>query len=84
MNVPTSQPQRPPHAMAPNDCVVTYQGMDGISSSNWSPTANLLVSGNWDSSLSCWAIDQHINNGGDRVVAAVPKVQSKYSFGFLS
>jgi WD40 repeat protein len=56
----------------PNDCNVPNAGTDGISSLNWSPTANILVSTNWDSTVSCW----EVHDQGGRIQAN-PKAQSK-------
>lgn len=54
-----------------NDSDVPHPGTDGISSLNFSPTANILVSSNWDSSVSCWEIQEQ----GGRT-NPVPKAQS--------
>ena len=54
-----------------NDCNVPNAGIDGISNLCWSPTANILVSSNWDSTVSCW----EINEQGGRIQAN-PKAQS--------
>ena len=40
--------------MAPGDAAVPQAGNDGISALRWSPTANNLVSSNWDSGIRCW------------------------------
>lgn len=57
----------------PNDCVVPSPGSDGISSLNWSSKANILVSSNWDSTVSCWEIQQQSST----LCAATPKAQGK-------
>ena len=56
----------------PNDCNVPNAGTDGVSSLCWSPTANILVSSNWDSTVSCWEVQEQ----GGRIQAN-PKAQSK-------
>jgi mRNA export factor len=58
-------------SIAPYDCNVPQAGNDGISSLSWSPTANILVSGNWDSGIRCWEVQQQ----GPQQVAAQPKAQ---------
>jgi len=58
------------NAVAPNDCNVPSPGNDGISSLRWSPTANFLVSSNWDSGVRCWEVQEQ---GGQ--VLANPKAQ---------
>jgi mRNA export factor len=37
---------------------VPQAGNDGISSVNFSPTANFLVSSNWDSGVRCWEVQE--------------------------
>lgn len=59
-----------PASIAPNDCNVGAAGDDGISSLAWSPTANFLVSTNWDGGLRCWEVQEQ---GGQ--VRANPKAQ---------
>ena len=59
-----------PNSIAPNDCNVSQPGNDGISSLNWSPTANFLVSSNWDDGVRCWEVQEQ---GGQ--VGANPKAQ---------
>lgn len=59
-----------PASIAPNDCNVPQAGNDGISSLNWSPTANFLVSTNWDGGIRCWEVQEQ---GGQ--VRANPKAQ---------
>lgn len=60
-------------SIAPNDCNVPQPGNDGISSLCWSPSANILVSGNWDGGVRCWEIQ---DNGTQ--LNAVPKAQGAY------
>jgi WD40 repeat protein len=60
----------PVQSIAPTDCVVSQSGNDGISSVNWSPTSNLLVSSNWDGGVRVWDVQEH---GGQ--VIANPKAQ---------
>jgi WD40 repeat protein len=43
-------------SIAANDCVVPSPGNDGISSLNFSPTSNALVSTNWDSGVRIWDV----------------------------
>ena len=43
-------------SIAPNDCNVPSAGNDGISSLNFSPTSNVLVSTNWDAGIRCWDV----------------------------
>jgi mRNA export factor len=56
-----------PASIAPNDCNVPEAGTDGISSLNWSPSANFLVSTNWDSGVRCWEVQEQ--NGQVRALA---------------
>jgi hypothetical protein len=62
----------PAKSIDPNDCNVPNAGSDGISSVHFSPTANILVSSNWDSTVSCWEVQEQ----GGRIQAN-PKAQSK-------
>lgn len=55
---------------ATNDHCVPSAGNDGISSLTWSPTANHLVSTNWDGGVRCWEVQE---SGGQ--VRALPKAQ---------
>jgi mRNA export factor len=59
-----------PASIAPNDCNVPQAGNDGISALAWSPTANFLVSTNWDSGIRCWEVQEQ---GGQ--IRASPKAQ---------
>lgn len=59
------------NAIAPQDCNVPQAGTDGISSLNWSPTANFLVSSNWDSGVRVWDVQTNPSNQ----VQALPKAQ---------
>ena len=63
-----------PKSIAPNDCNVPQAGTDGISSLNWSPTANFLVSSNWDSGVRVWEVQANPQNV-NAPVAAQPKAQ---------
>jgi len=45
-------------SIAPNDHCVPQAGNDGISTVTWSPTANFLVSGNWDGNIRCWEVQE--------------------------
>lgn len=65
-----SPPAARVNAIAPQDCLVPQAGNDGISSLEWSPTANFLVSTNWDSGVRCWEVQEQ---GGQ--VRANPKAQ---------
>lgn len=60
-----------PSSIANYDCNVPQAGDDGISSLSWSPTANILVSSNWDSHIRCWEVAQQ----GPQQVMANPKAQ---------
>eukprot|EP00537_Pseudo-nitzschia_pungens_P006642 CAMPEP_0172367118 /NCGR_PEP_ID=MMETSP1060-20121228/19327_1 /TAXON_ID=37318 /ORGANISM="Pseudo-nitzschia pungens, Strain cf. cingulata" /LENGTH=355 /DNA_ID=CAMNT_0013091243 /DNA_START=256 /DNA_END=1323 /DNA_ORIENTATION=- len=60
-----------PRSIAPGDCLVPQAGTDGISSLNWSPTANILVSSNWDSGVRVWEVQCNAPNQ----IAAQPKAQ---------
>mmetsp|Transcript_9115 Transcript_9115/g.11493 ORF Transcript_9115/g.11493 Transcript_9115/m.11493 type:complete len:346 (+) Transcript_9115:46-1083(+) len=60
-----SQPQK--------DYDVPQAGNDGISSLNWSPTSNLLVSSNWDGGIRCWDVQEQ---GGQ--MNATPKAQANH------
>jgi hypothetical protein len=57
-------------SIAPNDCNIPSPGTDGISSLNWSPAANYLVSSNWDGGVRCWEVQEQ---GGQ--IRAMPKAQ---------
>jgi WD40 repeat protein len=58
-------------SIGPTDCNVPQGGgNDGVSSITWSPTANILVSSNWDSGIRCWEVQEQ--NGQ---VRANPKAQ---------
>lgn len=46
------------NSIDPNDCNVPSPGGDGISSLSWSPTANYLVSTNWDAGVRCWEVQE--------------------------
>ena len=59
-------------SIGPNDLNVQHPGTDGISSLNFSQQ-NILVSSNWDSSVSCWEVQQQGSQ-----VQAVPKAQGMY------
>jgi mRNA export factor len=61
--------------IAPTDCAVSEPGDDGVSSLLFSPTANILVSGNWDSGIRAWEIQVQDQN---RQVNAVPKAKDMY------
>ena len=63
-----------PKSIAPGDCNVPQAGDDGISSLNWSPTANFLVSSNWDSGVRVWEIQANPANVA-APVQAQPKAQ---------
>jgi mRNA export factor len=64
----------PQLSIAPTDCNILQAGEDGISSLNWSPNANILVSSNWDGGVRCWEVQEQ---GGQ--IRAMPKAQSKES-----
>jgi mRNA export factor len=75
MTIFVSQSVKQPttRTLDPNDCSVPMSaGSDGISSLSWSPTANILVSSNWDGTVSCWEVQEQ---GGQ--VRANPKAQGK-------
>eukprot|EP00522_Entomoneis_paludosa_P007740 CAMPEP_0172441894 /NCGR_PEP_ID=MMETSP1065-20121228/2401_1 /TAXON_ID=265537 /ORGANISM="Amphiprora paludosa, Strain CCMP125" /LENGTH=360 /DNA_ID=CAMNT_0013191499 /DNA_START=22 /DNA_END=1104 /DNA_ORIENTATION=+ len=59
-------------SIAPTDCNIPQAGNDGISSLSWSPTANILVSGNWDAGIRCWEIQ---DQGPQAAIQAAPKAQ---------
>lgn len=61
-------------SIAPNDCNVPQAGNDGISGLIWSPTANFLVSSNWDSGVRCWEVQEQ---GGQ--VRAMAKAQVNHA-----
>lgn len=61
-----------PKSIGPNDCNVPQAGTDGISSLNWSPTANFLVSSNWDSGVRVWEVQA---NPANQQCQAQPKAQ---------
>mmetsp|Transcript_21276 Transcript_21276/g.30107 ORF Transcript_21276/g.30107 Transcript_21276/m.30107 type:complete len:360 (-) Transcript_21276:215-1294(-) len=56
--------------IAPTDCNVPTAGNDGISSLTWSPTANYLVSSNWDGGVRCWEVQEQSGQ-----IRAMPKAQ---------
>jgi mRNA export factor len=58
---------------APNDCSVPQAGTDGISSICWSPTANILVSTNWDGGVRCWEAQESAGQA-----RALPKAQANH------
>ena len=60
---------------APTDHNVQSAGNDGISSLTWSPTANILVSSNWDGGVRCWEAQEQ---GGQ--CRALPKAQGEFGF----
>lgn len=66
--------QRPGGSIAPTDHNVAQAGNDGVSTLTWSPTANILVSGNWDSGIRCWEVQEQ--NGQ---IMAAPKAQGRGS-----
>ena len=63
-----------PKSIAPQDCNVPQAGTDGISSLNWSPVANFLVSSNWDSGVRVWEVQANPANT-QQPVQAQPKAQ---------
>ena len=63
-------------SIAETDCNVPSPGKDGVSSLNFSPTANILVSSNWDSTVSCWEVQEQ---GGQ--AQAIPKAQGRRNDG---
>mmetsp|Transcript_16658 Transcript_16658/g.31556 ORF Transcript_16658/g.31556 Transcript_16658/m.31556 type:complete len:345 (-) Transcript_16658:181-1215(-) len=52
------------------DYIVPQAGNDGISSLTWSPTANILISTNWDGGVRCWEVQEQMGQ-----VQAIPKAQ---------
>eukprot|EP00979_Chaetoceros_neogracilis_P001014 scaffold191_cov273-Chaetoceros_neogracile.AAC.29 len=52
------------------DYSVPHAGNDGISSLAWSPSANILISTNWDGGVRCWEVQEQ---GGQ--IQAIPKAQ---------
>lgn len=71
MSNPVKSTGAPAKMITPNDCAVPFPGNDGISSLHWSPVANILVSTNWDGSVSAWEVKQQT----DEKVEALPKAQ---------
>jgi mRNA export factor len=63
-----------PKSIAPHDCNIPQAGTDGISSLNWSPTANFLVSSNWDGGVRVWEVQANPANVS-QPVQAQPKAQ---------
>lgn len=57
----------------PNDLNIPQPGGDGISSLVWSPTANYLVSSNWDGGVRCWEVAEQAGR-----LQAQAKAMSKY------
>jgi len=74
MTLSTTAQNQKKKSLAPSDCIVPHPGKDGISSLSWSPTSNILVSSNWDKSVSCWSVQQEQKIGGP-VVQAKPEAQ---------
>lgn len=68
-------PQQQQSSIAPEDCNIPQPGGDGISSLCWSPTANYLVSSNWDGGIRCWEVAEQ----GGRVQAQA-KAMSTYLY----
>lgn len=58
------------NSIASSDCNVPTPGNDGVSSLRWSPTANFLVSSNWDAGVRCWEVQEQAGS-----VRANPKAQ---------
>ena len=56
-----------------DDVNVPQAGNDGISSLNWSPKANILVSSNWDSGIRCWDVQEQMGQP-----VAVPKLVASH------
>lgn len=56
--------------MTAQDYSVPQAGNDGISSLTWSPTANILVSSNWDGGVRCWEVQEQ-----NQQVQATPRAQ---------
>jgi mRNA export factor len=56
--------------IGPNDHSVPQPGSDGVSSLCWSPTANHLVSSNWDNGVRCYEV---VEQAGQ--IMANPKAQ---------
>lgn len=69
-----------PSSIAPNDFNVPSAGNDGISSLEFSPTSNLLISGNWDGGVRCWDVQTqpppNPNTSGQ--IMATPKAQANH------
>lgn len=63
----------PTNTTSGSDYNVPSAGDDGISSLSWSPTANILISTNWDGKVRCWEIQEQGGNFN-----AVPKAQGEY------
>lgn len=61
---------RVPNALAAGDHNVAQAGNDGVSTLTWSPRANILVSGNWDSGIRCWEVQEQ-----NQQILATPKAQ---------
>jgi mRNA export factor len=70
-----------PSSIAPNDHSVPQPGNDGVSTLTWSPTANILVSGNWDSGIRCWEVQVQDQTGQ---IMATPKAQGTRAFALRS
>ncbi|KAL7479286.1 hypothetical protein ACHAW6_005024 [Cyclotella cf. meneghiniana] len=59
-------------SIAPTDHCVAQAGNDGISSVIWSPTANHLVSTNWNGDVSCWEVQESEGH-----ILAMPKAKGE-------
>lgn len=59
-------------SIAPTDHCVPSADNDGISSAIWSPSANILVSTNWDGGVRCWEVQE-----SQQQVRALPKAQGE-------
>jgi mRNA export factor len=62
----------PNASCAPGDHCVAQAGSDGISSINWSPTANHVVSTNWDGGVRCWEVQE-----SGQQIRALPMAQGE-------
>lgn len=59
-------------SIANTDCQVQSAGNDGTSSLSWSPTANILVSSNWDGGVRCWEVAEQAGR-----IQSNPKAQGE-------
>jgi mRNA export factor len=82
MSFTTSQgDKKPTVSIGPNDHQLQSAGNDGTSSLSWSPTSNLLVSGNWDCGVRCWEVQEQAGKVLSNPKAQGNKIELRGIFG---